>query len=134
MYSLHLPPTVCRAHQCTVYTCPRQTVGGHFRGLRIRGGLHTLSFNCDPFCLENLGGTFQTPLRPVQFRQPPLNLNAMIGIFETTHPTEGYSVTIRYRRADGRIKILGISTHGKDIWGSLSSSEIQILKSRIPYQ
>lgn len=56
----------------------------------------------------------------------------MISVFETTHPTEGYGISIRYRKVDSVIKILGIHTHGKDIWGQLSSSEIQILKSRIP--
>ena len=56
----------------------------------------------------------------------------MIGVLETTHPTEGYGISVRYRRVDGRVTILGIHTHGKDIWGQLSSSEIQILKSRIP--
>ena len=56
----------------------------------------------------------------------------MIGIFETTHPTEGYAISVRYRRVDGRVTILGIHTHGTDIWGKLSSSEIQILKSGIP--
>ena len=61
-----------------------------------------------------------------------LKVKKMIGVFETTHPTEGYGISVRYRRVDGRITILGIHTHGKDIWGQLSSSEIQILKSRIP--
>jgi hypothetical protein len=56
----------------------------------------------------------------------------MIGVLQTTHPTEGYSISVRYRRVDGNIKILGIHTHGKDIWGQLSSSEINILKSQIP--
>ena len=60
-----------------------------------------------------------------------LKFKKMIGVFETTHPTDGYSISIRYRRVDGRITILGIHTDGKDIWGSLSSSEIQILKDRI---
>jgi hypothetical protein len=56
----------------------------------------------------------------------------MIGVLNTTHPTEGYGISVRYRRVDKRIAILGIHTHGKDIWGQLSSSEIQILKSQIP--
>lgn len=55
----------------------------------------------------------------------------MIGILDTTHPTEGYSLSVWYRRVDGRVIILAINTHGKDIWGQLSSREIQILKSRI---
>jgi len=56
----------------------------------------------------------------------------MIGILRTTHPTEGYSITVRYRRIDKKVTILGIHTHGKNIWGELSSSEIQILKAQIP--
>jgi hypothetical protein len=56
----------------------------------------------------------------------------MIGVLETTHPTQGYSITIRFSRVDGVVKILGMHSHGRDIWGDLSSSEIQILKSRIP--
>lgn len=56
----------------------------------------------------------------------------MIGVFETTHPTEGYGIAIRYLRSGHKITVLGIHTHGKDIWGQLSSSEIQILKTLIP--
>jgi hypothetical protein len=58
----------------------------------------------------------------------------MIGVFKTTHPTDGYSISIRYSRFDGRIRILGIHSHGKDIWGQLSLGVIEILKSRIPVQ
>ena len=56
----------------------------------------------------------------------------MIGVLHTTHPTEGYGITVRYRRVDGNTKILGIHTYGKDIWGELSSSAIEIIKSQIP--
>jgi len=56
----------------------------------------------------------------------------MIGVLETTHPTEGYAISIRYRRVGGIITVLGMHTHGKDIWGQLTSSDRQILKSRIP--
>ncbi len=56
----------------------------------------------------------------------------MIGIFETTHPSECYSISIMYKRVDSVITILSINSHGKDIWGQLSSNEIQILKARIP--
>ncbi len=55
----------------------------------------------------------------------------MIGVFETVHPTEGYSISIRYRRVDGIVRILGIYSHGKNIWGELSLDVIRILKSRI---
>jgi hypothetical protein len=56
----------------------------------------------------------------------------MIGVLDTTHPTEGYSISVRYSRVNKKITILGIHTHGKDIWGQLSLSEIQVLKSQIP--
>ena len=55
----------------------------------------------------------------------------MIGIFTTTHPTEGYQVSIRYSRVDGVVRILGIHTHGKDIFAQLTWSEIEILKYQI---
>ena len=55
----------------------------------------------------------------------------MIGVLDTIHPTEGYSISVRYRRVDAKVTILGIWTHGKDIWGKIPPYVIQKLKSEI---
>jgi hypothetical protein len=60
------------------------------------------------------------------------DIQPMIGVFHTAHPTQGYSISVRFRRVDRNITILGIHSNGKDVWGSLSSAEIQEIKSRIP--
>ena len=56
----------------------------------------------------------------------------MIGVFHTTHPTEGFGISVRYVKVDSKIRILGIHTYGKDILDQLSSDEINLLKSQIP--
>lgn len=57
----------------------------------------------------------------------------MIGVFQTTHPTEGYGLVVRYTKVDRSIRITGITmAGGKDAWGSLTSEQIQIIKSKIP--
>lgn len=57
----------------------------------------------------------------------------MIGTHRTVHPTEGYGIVIRFRRVDRNITFLSICDFsGIDIWGSLSSDQIQILRSEIP--
>lgn len=49
----------------------------------------------------------------------------------TTHPTEGYNVQILYIVENWRVRIVRVFADGKDIFGHLSSSEIQVLKARI---
>ena len=57
----------------------------------------------------------------------------MIGVLQTTHPTEGYAVYVRYKKIDSRITILGIrDSAGGNVWGAMSSEVIQIIKSQIP--
>ncbi len=57
----------------------------------------------------------------------------MIGRLSTTHPTEGYGIVVGYTKVDKQVTITSITTFsGKDVWGNMTSSDIQELKKQIP--
>lgn len=57
----------------------------------------------------------------------------MIGVFRTIHPETGQGIVVRFTRINKNVRIYSITdSAGKDIWGTLTSEQIQKVKTIIP--